>query len=255
MPSKSCNAASASVAPVPATGCVEGRASALMPQFLRVTDAQTSASENSVLSAVMRLPMYSANASLSQRSSHHFGLTRLPNHWCAISWATVVARCTRRLRGTFVVNNRPSRNVTQPGFSMAAALKSGTKAWSYFTNGYLIPNSRWNASKHCRVIVNSSVASASRVPAIEERHNSPSGMPSCSSAIRWYGPATRVTKYVDNGRLGSNSQRPGSNSTPGAFAVTDQSSGAVTCRVYEAFRSGWSKHANTDGAALMKLIW
>ena len=31
------------------------------------------------------------------------------------------------------------------------------------------------------------------------RELSPSGMPSCSSRIRWYGPATIVTKYVDNG--------------------------------------------------------
>ena len=45
-----------------------------------------------VTSAVTRLPMYSANDSLSHRSSHHIGVVMLPNHWCAISWAIVVAR-------------------------------------------------------------------------------------------------------------------------------------------------------------------
>ena len=31
--------------------------------------------------------MKEAKLSLSQRSSHHFIVTRSPNHWCAISWA------------------------------------------------------------------------------------------------------------------------------------------------------------------------
>ena len=43
--------------------------------------------------------MYSANDSLSHRSSHHFGVVMLPNHWCAISWATVVARWIRVAAG------------------------------------------------------------------------------------------------------------------------------------------------------------
>ena len=59
----------------------------------------THASSYSVTSAVTRLPMYSAKDSLSQRSSHHFGVTMLPNHWCAISCATVVARWIRHAPG------------------------------------------------------------------------------------------------------------------------------------------------------------
>ena len=80
-------------------------------------------------SAVTRVPRYSANDSLSHRSSHHAGVVMLPNHWCAISWATVVARTIRAPRVTFVVKTSGSRKVTQPGFSIAPALNSGTNAW------------------------------------------------------------------------------------------------------------------------------
>ena len=73
--------------------------------------------------------MYSANDSLSHRSSHHGGVTRLPNHWCAISCARVVARAIRTPRVTRLVKTSGSRKVTQPGFSIAPALNSGTNAW------------------------------------------------------------------------------------------------------------------------------
>ena len=73
--------------------------------------------------------MYSAKDSLSHRSSHHFGVVMLPNHWCAISCATVVARWIRTPRVTLLVKTSGSRNVTQPGFSIAPALNSGTNAW------------------------------------------------------------------------------------------------------------------------------
>ncbi len=76
-------------------------------------------------------------------------------------------------------------------------------------------------------------------------------MPSCSSRSTWYGPATRVTKYVDSGWVGANSHVPGSTCSPGALPMTVQSGGAVTWNVYGALRSGWSKHANTEGAASM----
>ena len=80
----------------------------------------------------------------------------------------------------------------------------------------------------------------------------PRGMPSCSSRITWYGPATRVTKYVERGWLCSNSQTPFSTCRPGALPITTQSWGARTWKVYGAFRSGWSKHAKIVGAASMK---
>ncbi len=73
--------------------------------------------------------MYSAKDSLSHRSSHHCGVTMLPNHWCAISCATVVARAIRIPRVTREEKISGSRKVTQPGFSMAPALNSGTNAW------------------------------------------------------------------------------------------------------------------------------
>lgn len=73
--------------------------------------------------------MYSANDSLSQRSSHHCGVTRLPNHWWAISWAMMLARKLRSARVLAPSKRSGSRIVTQPGFSIAPALNSGTKAW------------------------------------------------------------------------------------------------------------------------------
>ena len=63
--------------------------------------------------------MYSANHSFSQMSSHHCIVTRSPNHWCAISCATVVARWMRTPRVTRELKTSGSRKVTQPGFSTA----------------------------------------------------------------------------------------------------------------------------------------
>ena len=77
-------------------------------------------------------------------------------------------------------------------------------------------------------------------------------MPSCSSVRRWYGPATSVTKYVDRGGVWSKTHDPGSTCRPGPLATTTQSTGARTVSRYGALRSGWSKHANTLGAASMK---
>ena len=73
--------------------------------------------------------MYSAKDSLSHRSSHHWGVTMLPNHWWAISWAMVDARWMCMPRVTREEKISGSRKVTQPGFSIAPALNSGTKAW------------------------------------------------------------------------------------------------------------------------------
>ncbi len=135
MPSKSCSAAVASTAPLPATGWVLGAWSAISPHWRRAWELCVQASAYWVTSAVTRLPMYSANDSLSHRSSHHFGVTMLPNHWWAISWARVVARWMRTPRVTRDVKTSGSRNVTHPGFSIAPALNSGTNAWWYSPNG------------------------------------------------------------------------------------------------------------------------
>ena len=47
---------------------------------------------HSVASAWHVVEAHSANDSLSQRSSHHFIVTRLPNHMWASSWRIVSAR-------------------------------------------------------------------------------------------------------------------------------------------------------------------
>ena len=129
MPSKFCSAVAPSAAPLPATGWVLGRWSAASPQGRRVWASVTQTSVNSVASAVTRAPMYSAKDSLSHRSSHHTGVTRSPNHMCAISCTIVLARTTCCVRSTRLWKIIGSRNVTQPALSIAPALNSGTKAW------------------------------------------------------------------------------------------------------------------------------
>lgn len=74
--------------------------------------------------------MYSAKDSFSQMSSHHVRVTRSPNHMWAISWAMTMARVWRWVSVTAERWMNSSRKVTRPGFSMAPALNSGTKAWS-----------------------------------------------------------------------------------------------------------------------------
>ena len=89
-----------------------------------------------------RWAMYSAKDSLSHRSSHHRIVTRSPNHMCAISCAMVRARISSASSVAAPPEHRSSRIVTQPGFSIAPALNSGTNTWWYSPNGYRMPNSR-----------------------------------------------------------------------------------------------------------------
>ncbi|CAH0327812.1 hypothetical protein SRABI128_06487 [Microbacterium sp. Bi128] len=82
--------------------------------------------------------------------------------------------------------------VTAPAFSMAPALNSGTKSWSYFSNGYGQPNWASKNSKPCRV--SSKMLSASRYCMSDLRAKMPSGvtLPAADvTSLRtdWYGPA------------------------------------------------------------------
>ena len=81
-----------------------------------------------------------AKPSFSQMSSHHFIVTRLPNHWWAISWATTDAtiwRCSTDPVASSTSRAR-SRNVIAPAFSIAPAAKSGMPMMSSLPNGYLM---------------------------------------------------------------------------------------------------------------------
>ena len=83
-----------------------------------------------------------AKPSFSQMSSHHFIVTRLPNHWCAISCEMIAgdAACARRPRSSpGSTSSSRSRNVIAPAFSIAPAAKSGTPMMSSLPNGYLMP--------------------------------------------------------------------------------------------------------------------
>ena len=67
---------------------------------------------------------------------------------CAISCAMVRARMSSCVVGRAAPrNSQSSRNVTQPGFSIAPALNSGTNTWWYSPNGYRMPNRPWYWSK------------------------------------------------------------------------------------------------------------
>src|SRR5215469_10991815 len=121
-------------------GCVVGSWSCMYPQVLRDPENVVQASVNLVPSALDKAALNSANDSLSHRSSHHFMVTRSPNHMCAISCRITVARSSYIMSVTLDRNSNRSEKVTQPMFSMAPAANSGTKTWSYFANGYGISN-------------------------------------------------------------------------------------------------------------------
>ena len=76
-----------------------------------------------------------ANDSFSQRSSHQRIVTRSPNHMCDSSCRIVSRRKSYEACGTLLRNRYSSRKVTQPMFSIAPPLYSGTKTWSYLPNG------------------------------------------------------------------------------------------------------------------------
>jgi len=59
----------------------------------------------------------------------------------ASSWSTVSARDRRCVSVGGSRKTWASVNVTAPAFSIAPALNSGTKIWSYFAKGYGRPNS------------------------------------------------------------------------------------------------------------------
>ena len=90
---------------------------------------------NLVPSALDKAALNSANDSFSHRSSHHFMVTRSPNHMCAISCRITVARSSYIMSVTLDLKSSRSENVTQPTFSIAPAVNSGTNTWSYFSNG------------------------------------------------------------------------------------------------------------------------
>ena len=93
------------------------------------------ASVHSVASAVAIVDAHSAKDSFSQRSFHHFMVTRSPNHMWASSCRIVTTRRSLIASVTFDRNTYDSVNVTAPAFSIAPALNSGTNSWSYLAKG------------------------------------------------------------------------------------------------------------------------
>ena len=135
MPSKLTCTSSKSLI-VATTGWVDGSWSWRYAQVFSIAWNVVHASFHSVASAVAMVDAHSANDSLSQRSFHHFMVTRSPNHMCASSCRIVTTRRSLIASVTFERNTYASVNVIAPAFSIAPALNSGTKSWSYFSNGY-----------------------------------------------------------------------------------------------------------------------
>ena len=74
------------------TGWVEGSWSWRYAQVFSIALKVVQAASHSVASAVAIVDAHSANDSFSQRSFHHFIVTRSPNHMCASSWRIVTTR-------------------------------------------------------------------------------------------------------------------------------------------------------------------
>src|SRR5262245_31062977 len=153
------------------------------------------ASVNRVANELHQCEAHSAKDSFSQMSSHQRMVTRSPNHMWAISCRMVLARCSYSKSVTWDRKmNDDSAWVTQPKFSIAPALKSGTHSWSYLGRGYRTWKCSWKKSKPCRVIRNRS--SGSRYCLMDSRTNRPRSMPSWVVRTSWYGPAHRAVMYV-----------------------------------------------------------
>src|SRR6478735_6170425 len=136
------------------TGCVEGSWSWRYAQVFSMALKVVQASVHSVASAVAIVDAHSANDSLSQRSFHHFIVTRSPNHMWASSWRMVTTRRSLTASVTLERKTYVSVNVTQPAFSIAPMLYSGTKSWSYLANGYGCSNAFSKNAKPSRVLSN-----------------------------------------------------------------------------------------------------
>ncbi|MCL5285676.1 MAG: hypothetical protein M1313_08035 [Nitrospirae bacterium] len=108
-------------------GWVEARASISRASFLSSLWKSSHIPHSGKRASTALTSIQDANPSLSQRSSHQSMVTRSPNHWWAISWATTMA--TRwRFRAEAPeggASKAVSRKVMAPQFSMAPAAKSG----------------------------------------------------------------------------------------------------------------------------------
>ena len=89
---------------------------------MRPLENVVQASVKRVASALARVPQNSANDSFSHRSSHHFIVTRSPNHMCAISCRITMARSSWSASVTRERNSSSSEMTTQPTFSVAPTL-------------------------------------------------------------------------------------------------------------------------------------
>src|ERR1700730_3612490 len=89
--------------------------------------------------------------------------------------------------------------MTQPGFSIAPNLSSGTKIWLYSSKGYVIAKYCSKKSRPEAVISKISSACWSIRVASESRHQIAMGMSPCLRSTAWYLPATTAKRYGGNG--------------------------------------------------------
>src|SRR5690554_491527 len=113
---------------VATTGCVDGSWSWRYAQLFSIAWNVVQTSVHSVASATAIVEAHSANDSFSQRSFHHFMVTRSPNHMWASSCRMVTTRRSLTASVTFDRKTYVSVKVTAPAFSMAPALNSGTNS-------------------------------------------------------------------------------------------------------------------------------
>src|SRR6476620_2229262 len=142
MPSKLTSTAARSTMSA-AIGCVEGSWSWTYAHDFSALANVVQAELSSVADTCATADAQVANDSFSHRSSHQRMVTRSPNHMWAISCRIVSQRRSYRALVTRERKTYSSRNVTAPAFSIAPALNSGTKSWSYLPNGYRTPNAPW----------------------------------------------------------------------------------------------------------------
>src|SRR2546427_8474288 len=135
-------------------------------------------------------------------SSHHAVVTRLPNHWGAISCAPVFA-APRRKRGVAApgLARKPGAPyVISPTFSIAKFTVSGIAIWSSFSYGYGMPNQRSSRSKNCGYDRATNRVSARR-PRGTTMRVGVGFTPTRPRSTNSHGPTANATRYDGSGRV------------------------------------------------------
>mmetsp|Transcript_28630 Transcript_28630/g.71866 ORF Transcript_28630/g.71866 Transcript_28630/m.71866 type:complete len:276 (+) Transcript_28630:1776-2603(+) len=237
-------------------GCEERSASSLSAAACEVWTTCSHMFHSGTSASATRLCIILAKPSLSQRSSHHCIVTRLPNHWCESSWVITDATRCFWLVETFASSQSrsTSRYVTIPQFSMAPAAKSGTAIMSILGSGKATPK-KSSRNSSARTATPRANRHFSALPCtLMTRTRTPVLVTACTNSNS---PITSASKYVLIFGVSRNSTTCFSASVEsttrlatGVLATTSRCLSTVTVRAKTALRAGSSQHGKARRASM-----